>query len=134
MDFNIPIPKPWSEPSIELTFDSGQQIKCFAAISTLEKLSGLASYPDLKDAEGLWFPYKKESFVMIWNRGVPYDIDVAYISKSDMKVNTIISLEADSTNIVIPTKASSYVVEARKGIFGELGIEVGSSLKEINNI
>ena len=57
--------------------------------------------------------------------------DILFIN--DMEVNTVATLEADSSKIVMPMVKSEFVVEVNKGVAKGAGIRVGTKIVKIIN-
>jgi uncharacterized membrane protein (UPF0127 family) len=116
---------------IEIEFDNGYVTNCELVLSYSKKITGLRNFTKLDSGCGLWFTFDEPDYYMFWNKGVDFPIDILFIN--DMEVNTVATLEADSSRIVMPMVKSEFVVEINKGVAKEAEIRVGSKVVKIRN-
>ena len=116
---------------IAVEFDNGAVINCDLILSQGEKILGLRNFSSLERDQGLWFTYDIPDYYMFWNKGVEFPIDILFLD--DMKINTIVSLEADSNKIVMPVCKTDFIIEINKEIAEEMELRVGSKVLKINN-
>lgn len=83
---------------------------------------GLMFTQPLKGGEVAFFVFPVCGNYSFWNKNVNYDIDLAFLNEAGkviclrkLKANCLEPVSADSNNV-------KYVVEAKFGIFDELGI------------
>ena len=116
---------------IVVEFDNGFAIKCDLVLSYSKKIAGLKSFSSLPEGHGLWFTFDTPGYYMFWNKDVDFPIDLLFLR--DMEVNTIASLDADSSKIVMPSAKSDFVIEVNRGELEKGGLSVGSKIVKIKN-
>ncbi len=80
-----------------------------------ERLKGLNSLEEpLKEDECVLFVFPFETTNSFWNKGVPYDIDIAFFD-SNKRLIYKTSMKANQYKKVNPEKPYKYVVEANVG-------------------
>lgn len=82
----------------------------------------------LEDYEVVYFIFDEPDNYSFWNKNVSFPLSLAFLDKNN-KILDIKDLEADSTKSVSPdSNKVVFVVEANKGLFKKLNINIGNEL------
>lgn len=106
----------------------------YKATTPDQRALGLSSYPQLHSGEAMLLKWTSPEMISVWNRGVSYDIDLAFFDESG-KMLSKHSLKADNgkdqTPLVFSPMPAKYVLEANKGELTQYN--VGTKLSAITN-
>lgn len=99
----------------------------FVANNNNDRAKGLMFASPLDDDEAALFVFPHSDRYGFWNKNVSFKLSLAFLDENQRIVD-IKDLEAQSTQLVSPDKDAKYVVEAKGGAFGRLGIKTGDFL------
>lgn len=96
----------------------------FVADTNKKREKGLMFAEPLEENEVVFFIFPNSDYLSFWNKNVDFDLSLAFLD--DMgKVVDFADLEKQSEKSVGSKKPSRFVIEAKKGAFRKMGVEVG---------
>ena len=105
----------------------------FIAKDDHSRAKGLMHAKPLDDHEVAYFIFPVEDCHSFWNKNVDFSLSLAFLDKDNIIVD-FKDLEKQSPKLVSPdSNKVKFVVEANKGLFQKLGINVGDKLILKNN-
>ena len=100
----------------------------FVADTDKLRTKGLMNAEPLDDYEVVFFTFDYPDCYSFWNKNVSFALSLAFLDKN-YKIVDIKDMEADDPKSVSPDSNNVvFVVEAKKGLFKKLGIDVGDKL------
>lgn len=100
----------------------------FMADNDQKRTKGLMFAEPLEELEVVFFTFPSKGQHSFWNNNVDFSLSLAFLNK-DFEIVDFKDLEKQSTKLVAPDADDvKYVVEAYKGIFKKLKINIGDKL------
>ena len=100
----------------------------FVADTDQKRTKGLMFAEPLEELEVVFFDFPSKGQHSFWNNNVDFSLSLAFLNK-DFEIVDFKDLEKQSTKLVTPDADNvKYVVEAYKGIFKKLKIDIGDKL------
>lgn len=100
----------------------------FVADTDQKRTKGLMFAEPLEELEVVFFNFPSKGQHSFWNNNVDFSLSLAFLNK-DFEIVDFKDLEKQSTKLVTPDADNvKYVVEAYKGIFKKLKIDIGDKL------
>jgi uncharacterized membrane protein (UPF0127 family) len=93
-----------------------------------KRTKGLMFAEPLEELEVVFFTFPSKGQHSFWNNNVDFSLSLAFLN-NDFEILDFKDLEKQSTKLVAPDADDvKYVVEAYKGIFKKLKINIGDKL------
>ena len=90
-----------------------------------ERRTGLMYRKKLLNNEGMLFIFPREKIIQLWMKNTYIPLDVIFISKNKVIVDTKRNMEKLSETIVKSKVKSRYALEFNAGLINKLAIEIG---------
>lgn len=107
---------------IDVSFDNGEVLEVYVAMSKEEKAIGLATIPYL-DVDGMMFFYDKPSFTPFTVADMGFDLDIAWFDSSGSLIKSG-TYKAGSNAPLFSPKPYTYVVETLAGNLPKSNLKV----------
>ena len=109
--------------TVELSI-GGVKLEAELARTSLEREKGLMFRRSLKDGEGMLFVFEADQRLAFWMKNTTIPLSLAYLS-SDGTIRQIVELEPLSLDAKGSERSVRYALEAPRGWFERVGVEVG---------
>lgn len=96
----------------------------FAATDEDRRTKGLMFSEPLKEDEVAFFIFPRAARYAFWNKNVDYPIDLAFLDEN-RRVVDFGHLKAQQKSSISPAREAKFVVEAKSGLFRQIGARVG---------
>jgi len=107
---------------IDISFDNGEVLEVYVAITKEEKAAGLATIPYL-DVDGMIFFYDKPSFTPFTVADMGFDLDIAWFDENGVLIKSGTYKAGSGTPLFSP-KPYTYVVETLSGNLPKSNLKV----------
>jgi uncharacterized membrane protein (UPF0127 family) len=107
---------PISPATLTGTLPEATRMRFEIASTPAAREKGLQGHAPLKDNEGMMLVFEQPQIVCLWNKGVPFPIDVAVLD-NEQHILGHTSMEANSEKKVCSPVETKYVLEAKLGTF-----------------
>jgi len=96
----------------------------FIADNDAKRTKGLMFAEPLEDNEVVFFIFPHSDFLSFWNKNVSFDLSLAFLN--DMgRVVDFCELKAESEKPMASSRPARFVIEAKKGAFDKMGVNLG---------
>ena len=96
----------------------------FIADTDAKRAKGLMFAEPLEDTEVVFFTFPHSDHLSFWNKNVSFDLSLAFLDDLGRVVD-FCELKAESEKPMASSRPARFVIEAKKGAFDKMGVEIG---------